>query len=45
MWLIIAVMRLLVGRTAEQGSRTLIHAAVAGEESHGKFLSECEIKE
>lgn len=41
----IALMRLLLGRTAEQGSRTLLHAAVAGEESHGKYVSDCEIKE
>jgi NAD(P)-dependent dehydrogenase (short-subunit alcohol dehydrogenase family) len=30
------------GRTAEDGSRTLIHAAVAGRESHGCFLQSCE---
>jgi NAD(P)-dependent dehydrogenase (short-subunit alcohol dehydrogenase family) len=30
------------GRTAEDGSRTLIHAAVAGKESHGCFLQSCE---
>jgi hypothetical protein len=41
----IAVMRFLVGRTAEQGSRTLLHAAVAGKESHGTYVSECEIRE
>ena len=44
-WLMIAIMRLLLGRTAEQGSRTLLHAAVAGKESHGKFVSDCEIRE
>jgi len=33
------------GRTAEDGSRTLIHAAVAGKGSHGCFLSSCEIAE
>ena len=33
------------GRTAEQGSRTLLHGAVAGEASHGRYLDACEIKE
>jgi NAD(P)-dependent dehydrogenase (short-subunit alcohol dehydrogenase family) len=39
------VLRFLIGRTAEEGSRTLVHAALSGEESHGKYLSDCEIKE
>ena len=43
--LMIGTMRGLFGRTAEEGSRTLLHGAVAGKESHGKYLSECEIKE
>ncbi|MCJ1475233.1 hypothetical protein MMC13_003894 [Lambiella insularis] len=34
----------LVGRTAEEGSRTLVHAAVAGKTSHGKYLSEGRVK-
>ncbi|KAF5004846.1 hypothetical protein FDECE_8690 [Fusarium decemcellulare] len=34
-----------LGRTAEQGSRTLLHAAFAGQESHGAYLSDCQIKE
>ncbi|KIW05786.1 uncharacterized protein PV09_03641 [Verruconis gallopava] len=34
-----------IGRTSEMGSRTLVHGAVAGEESHGKYLSECMVKE
>ncbi|KAK4141992.1 uncharacterized protein C8A04DRAFT_38648 [Dichotomopilus funicola] len=29
------------GRTAEDGSRTLLHAAVAGPESHGHLLHSC----
>ena len=33
------------GRTAEDGSRTLLYAAVAGKESHGCFLDSCEIAE
>lgn len=30
------------GRTAEDGSRTLLHGVVAGVESHGKLLHSCE---
>ncbi|VUC30550.1 unnamed protein product [Clonostachys rosea] len=37
--------RMIMGRTAEMGSRTLLHGLVAGRESHGKVLSECEIKD
>ncbi|KXJ88694.1 hypothetical protein Micbo1qcDRAFT_189796 [Microdochium bolleyi] len=31
------------GRTAEQGSRTLLHGALAGVQSHGRYLDGCEI--
>jgi len=41
----IFIMRSLLGRTAEVGSRTLLHAAFAGEETHGKYLSACDVKE
>ncbi|KAI1608542.1 hypothetical protein EDD37DRAFT_653843 [Exophiala viscosa] len=34
----------LIGRTAEEGSRTLVHGISAGSESHGKYVSECRIK-
>jgi hypothetical protein len=34
-----------LGRTAEEGSRTLLHGALGGQETHGKYLSECEVKE
>jgi retinol dehydrogenase 12 len=34
----------LIGRSSEQGSRTLVHGAVAGEEVHGQYLSECQVK-
>ena len=34
-----------VGRTTEAGSRTLVHGAIAGESSHGKYLSELVTKE
>lgn len=40
-WLAKATM----GRTSEMGSRTLIHGIAATEESHGKYLTACEIRE
>lgn len=33
------------GRTAEMGSRTILYGVVAGKESHGCYLSACEIQE
>lgn len=33
------VMRAVMGWTAEEGSRALVHACIAGRESHGVFLS------
>lgn len=33
------------GRTAEDGSRTLLYGAIAGEESHGCYLDSCKIAE
>ncbi|KAF9223414.1 short-chain dehydrogenase [Gyrodon lividus] len=39
--------RVLFARSAEEGSRTLVHAAVAGEAHsiHGRYLSSCQITE
>lgn len=34
---------LLFGRNAEMGSRTLMAAALAGEETHGQWMSNCEL--
>jgi retinol dehydrogenase 12 len=34
----------LIGRSAEAGSRTLVHAVTAGQITHGRYLSECQIK-
>jgi retinol dehydrogenase-12 len=31
----------ILGRSAEMGSRTLVHAASAGPEMHGKYLDSC----
>lgn len=33
----------LFGRTPEMGSRNLVAAAVAGEETHGKYIADCVI--
>ncbi|KAH7396375.1 putative short-chain dehydrogenase [Pyrenochaeta sp. MPI-SDFR-AT-0127] len=38
-WLI----KLILARSTEVGSRTLVHAASVGPESHGQYLSDCEI--
>ncbi|KAI1339328.1 NAD(P)-binding protein [Xylariaceae sp. FL0016] len=35
----------LIGWTAEKGSRAVVYAALQGEESHGRYLSECQCKE
>lgn len=34
----------VVGRSSEEGSRTLVHGAIAGRESHGAYLSEGMVK-
>ncbi|OCL13447.1 short-chain dehydrogenase [Glonium stellatum] len=39
------LLRLLLARTAEVGSRTVLHATTARPSSHGKFCSDCQIKE
>lgn len=38
------VMRVMC-RTTEVGSRTLVHAALSGPETHGKYMSNCRIEE
>ncbi|KAK8100215.1 Short chain dehydrogenase atnD [Apiospora kogelbergensis] len=44
--LYIDIIRVLMrARTAEAGSRTVLYGVAAGEETHGKYLSGCEIKE
>lgn len=37
------VWRKIAGRTPEAGSRTLVHAAGAGVETHGMYLDNCEV--
>jgi hypothetical protein len=39
------VIRTVVARTAEQGSRTILHALLADKDTHGKHLSGCKVKE
>ncbi|KAK1752609.1 hypothetical protein QBC47DRAFT_463160 [Echria macrotheca] len=41
----LAELRAKVGRTAEDGSRTLIHGVAAGDDTHGLLLHSCEIGE
>ena len=38
------IMLRLIGRTGEVGARTLTHAASAGQETHGRYVSECQVK-
>lgn len=37
--------KLLLARTTEVGSRTLVAAAAAGEESHGVYMADCAVSE
>jgi NAD(P)-dependent dehydrogenase (short-subunit alcohol dehydrogenase family) len=39
------ILKLLLARTSEAGSRTLVHAGSSGEESHGKYLGDCKVTE
>ena len=38
------VIKSMIGRTAEQGSRTLVHGVTAGPETSGQYVSECVVK-
>lgn len=38
-----AVGRAMLARTTEEGSRTLVHATLAGKETHGQYLDDCKI--
>jgi NAD(P)-dependent dehydrogenase (short-subunit alcohol dehydrogenase family) len=37
--------KLIVARSTEVGSRTLVHAGACGPETHGQYLSDCAIEE
>ena len=41
---IMAIMRACLAWTAEEGSRTLLHAVSQGPESHGVYISGCKIQ-
>ncbi|CAM1510741.1 Fc.00g082540.m01.CDS01 [Cosmosporella sp. VM-42] len=43
--LMMAVMRKMLARTAEEGSRNILHAAFGPPDSHGSYYSECEVKD
>lgn len=34
---------LVLMRTAEEGGRTLVHAAKGGQETHGQYLDDCKV--
>ena len=40
----LSVLRAIFAWTAEEGARTLVHATIAGKESHGKFISGCKVE-
>ncbi|KAG5807343.1 hypothetical protein H9Q74_003488 [Fusarium xylarioides] len=42
---LLSIAKTLVARKTEEGSRTLVHSAFAGDESHGKYMSECRVRE
>ncbi|KAI1169431.1 NAD(P)-binding protein [Nemania sp. FL0916] len=39
------LMKTVLARTTEQGSRTLLSAGIAGPESHGQYLEDCKVGE
>ena len=43
--IVFRIMKLLVARQTEVGSRTLVAAAEAGKESHGQYMSDCVVVE
>ena len=42
-YIALIILRAIFARTTEQGSRTLVHAASQGPETHGQYLSNCQI--
>ena len=39
----LTIVKFFLARTTECGSRTLVHAGVSGAETHGQYLSDCQI--
>jgi hypothetical protein len=44
-WATMELFNALLGRTAEMGSRSVLHALVCDADTHGKYLSDCAVKE
>lgn len=42
---IAGVMAAVIARSTEQGSRTLVAGVEAGDESHGKYMADCQVME
>jgi NAD(P)-dependent dehydrogenase (short-subunit alcohol dehydrogenase family) len=43
--LMLSILKFLFARTTEEGSRCLVAAAVAGPESHGKYMTDAEVND
>lgn len=41
--LVVRLGKFLIGRSSEVGSRTLVSATIAGEETHGQYIADCVI--
>jgi retinol dehydrogenase 12 len=39
------ILSMIIARTSEAGSRTLLAGLAAGEESHGTYMADCEVVE
>ena len=39
----LTILKFFLARSTEHGSRSLVHAAEAGEESNGQYLSDCKV--
>ncbi|KAF1975180.1 retinol dehydrogenase 12 [Bimuria novae-zelandiae CBS 107.79] len=39
----LVIIKFLLARSTEAGSRTLVHAGTSGAETHGQYLSECQV--
>lgn len=40
---LLEIIKFLLARSTEHGSRALVNAATAGEETHGAYLSDCHV--
>lgn len=41
----VSILKFFLARTTEAGSRTLVHAASAGSETHGQYLRNCKVSD